>query len=113
MRTVKFHFRAISVTEWGMGFSDSRIGADSITDVAFIYEKRTQYARVVRLVTIGSAREPLQKPAAMIVVYAWRGGLLRRVGGMKQLTLATVGFERYAKTTRRSAFLAEMERVVP
>jgi hypothetical protein len=35
------------------------------------------------------------------------------VGGMKQLTLATVGFERYAKTTRRVAFLAEMERVVP
>jgi transposase, IS5 family len=35
------------------------------------------------------------------------------VGGMKQLTLATVGFARYAKTTRRAAFLAEMERVVP
>ena len=32
---------------------------------------------------------------------------------MKQLTLATVGFERYAKTTRRAVFLAEMERVVP
>ena len=32
---------------------------------------------------------------------------------MKQLTLATVGFERYARTTRRAAFLAEMERVVP
>src|SRR5215472_7207719 len=32
---------------------------------------------------------------------------------MKQLTLATVGFERYAKMTRRAAFLAEMERVVP
>ena len=32
---------------------------------------------------------------------------------MKQLTLATVGFERYTKTTRRAAFLAEMERVVP
>jgi transposase, IS5 family len=32
---------------------------------------------------------------------------------MKQLTLAAVGFERYAKTTRRGAFLAEMERVVP
>jgi IS5 family transposase len=29
------------------------------------------------------------------------------------LTLAAVGFERYAKTTRRAAFLAEMERVVP
>ena len=29
------------------------------------------------------------------------------------MTLATVGFERYAKTTRRAAFLAEMERVVP
>src|ERR1700748_3418049 len=32
---------------------------------------------------------------------------------MKQLTLATAGFERYAKTTRRAAFLAEMEQVVP
>jgi IS5 family transposase len=32
---------------------------------------------------------------------------------MKQLTLATMGFERYAKTTRRAAFIAEMERVVP
>ena len=32
---------------------------------------------------------------------------------MKQLTLATAGFERYAKTTRRGAFLDEMERVVP
>jgi hypothetical protein len=32
---------------------------------------------------------------------------------MKQLTLAAVGFERYAKTTRRTTFLAEMERVVP
>jgi hypothetical protein len=32
---------------------------------------------------------------------------------MKQLTLATVGFERYAKTTRLGAFFAEMERVVP
>lgn len=32
---------------------------------------------------------------------------------MQQLTLATAGFERYAKTTRRSAFLAEMESVVP
>ena len=32
---------------------------------------------------------------------------------MKQLTLAAVGFDRYAKTTRRAAFVAEMERVVP
>jgi transposase, IS5 family len=32
---------------------------------------------------------------------------------MRQATLATAGFERYAKTTRRAAFLAEMERVVP
>jgi hypothetical protein len=31
----------------------------------------------------------------------------------KQLTLATAGFERYAKTTRRATFLAEMEQVVP
>src|SRR5215472_9546819 len=32
---------------------------------------------------------------------------------MKQVTLATVGFERYAKTTRRATFLDEMDRVVP
>ena len=32
---------------------------------------------------------------------------------MKQATLATVGFERYGKTTRRAVFLAEIERVVP
>jgi Transposase domain (DUF772) len=32
---------------------------------------------------------------------------------MKQMTLAPAGFERYAKTTRRAVFLAEMERVVP
>ena len=32
---------------------------------------------------------------------------------MKQMTLATAGFERYAKTTRRTEFLAEMDRVVP
>ena len=29
------------------------------------------------------------------------------------MTLAAVGFERYAKTTRRATFFAEMERVVP
>src|SRR5438046_3015085 len=38
----------------------------------------------------------------------WCGGW-----GMKRLRLAAVGFERYAKTTRRATFLAEMERVVP
>jgi IS5 family transposase len=32
---------------------------------------------------------------------------------MRQITLATAGFERYAKTTRRAAFLAEMDRIVP
>ena len=32
---------------------------------------------------------------------------------MKQLTLATAGFERYGETTRRAVLLAEMERVVP
>ena len=41
----------------------------------------------------------------------WIGG--QGLGAMRQLTLATVGFERYGKTTRRAAFLAEMERVVP
>ena len=40
-------------------------------------------------------------------------GLVRMGWGMKQLTLSTVGFERYAKPTRRAAFLAEMERIVP
>jgi IS5 family transposase len=32
---------------------------------------------------------------------------------MRQATLASVGFERFGKTTRRAAFLAEMEQVVP
>jgi IS5 family transposase len=32
---------------------------------------------------------------------------------MKQMTLATAGFDRYGKPTRRATFLAEMERVVP
>jgi transposase, IS5 family len=32
---------------------------------------------------------------------------------MRQLTLAMTGFERYAKNTRRAAFLAEMDRTVP
>jgi len=29
------------------------------------------------------------------------------------MTLATMGFERYGKMTRRAAFLADMERMVP
>jgi IS5 family transposase len=32
---------------------------------------------------------------------------------LKQTTFSTAGFDRYAKTTKRSAFLAEMEQVVP
>jgi IS5 family transposase len=32
---------------------------------------------------------------------------------MRQITFATAGFERYAKTTRRAVFLAEMDHVVP
>jgi IS5 family transposase len=32
---------------------------------------------------------------------------------MKQMTLSASGFDRYGKTTRRAAFLAEMDRVVP
>jgi IS5 family transposase len=32
---------------------------------------------------------------------------------MRQATLASAGFERYGKTTRRAAFLAEMDQVVP
>ncbi len=32
---------------------------------------------------------------------------------MKQLTFSSTGFERYGKTTRRAAFLSEMERVAP
>src|SRR6516165_10784668 len=35
------------------------------------------------------------------------------VGWMKQATLATAGFERYGKTTRRAVFLGQMEQVVP
>jgi hypothetical protein len=35
-----------------------------------------------------------------------------RVGGMRQRSVATAGFERYGRTTRRAAFLAEIERVV-
>lgn len=31
---------------------------------------------------------------------------------MKQMSLARGGFDRYAKTTRRAAFLAEMDRVI-
>ena len=31
----------------------------------------------------------------------------------KQMTLSGSGFEKYAKTTRRARFLADMERVVP
>ena len=32
---------------------------------------------------------------------------------MRQLTLATAGFDKHSKQTRRAAFLAEMEQVVP
>src|SRR5688500_2424610 len=32
---------------------------------------------------------------------------------MKQISLARGGFDRYSKTTKRAAFLAEMDRVVP
>lgn len=32
---------------------------------------------------------------------------------LKQTTFSTAGFDCYAKTTKRAAFLAEMERVVP
>lgn len=32
---------------------------------------------------------------------------------MKQMTLSAGGFDRYGKTTRRAAFLAEMDRIVP
>ena len=32
---------------------------------------------------------------------------------MKQMTFAALGFGRYTKTTRKAAFLAEMDRVVP
>lgn len=31
----------------------------------------------------------------------------------KQLSLGNTGFEKYAKTTRREKFLAEMERIIP
>ena len=32
---------------------------------------------------------------------------------MKQMTLATTGFEKHARSTRKAAFLAEMERLMP
>jgi transposase, IS5 family len=32
---------------------------------------------------------------------------------MRQTTLASAGFERYSKTTRRAAFLGKMDRIVP
>ncbi len=32
---------------------------------------------------------------------------------MRQTTFATMGFDRYAKTTRKAAFLAEMDKIVP
>ena len=32
---------------------------------------------------------------------------------MRRTTLATAGFDRYSKPTRRAVFLAEMDRVVP
>jgi len=32
---------------------------------------------------------------------------------MQQLTLATIGFDKHSKQTRRAAFLGEMEQVVP
>jgi len=39
---------------------------------------------------------------------------LHRQGvALKQTTFSTAGFDRYAKTTKRAAFLAEMEQVVP
>jgi hypothetical protein len=37
------------------------------------------------------SREPLQKPAAMVVYNVWRGGLVCRGWGMKQLTLGEHG----------------------
>ena len=36
-----------------------------------------------------------------------------RIRTMKQQTLSAGGFDRYSKTTRRAAFLAEMDRAVP
>ena len=36
-----------------------------------------------------------------------------RTDTMKQMTLSAGGFDQYGKTTRRAAFLAEMDRVVP
>lgn len=32
---------------------------------------------------------------------------------MRQLNFASVGFERFGKMTRRAAFLAEMDAVIP
>jgi len=63
-------------------------------------------------VRLDNAREALQKPAVSDRDIMCTGTDGAHGLGMKQLTLATV-FERYAKPTRRAAFLAEMERVVP
>jgi IS5 family transposase len=35
------------------------------------------------------------------------------VGAKKQMTFASLGFGRHTKTTRKAAFLAEIEKVVP
>jgi IS5 family transposase len=35
------------------------------------------------------------------------------IGSMRQATLASVGFERFGKTTRRAVFLTDMDQVVP
>ena len=58
-------------------------------------------------------REPLQKPPRNYHDKVCGGVSVVQGWGMKQLTLATAGFVRYAKTTRQTAFLAEMGSVVP
>src|SRR5689334_23083596 len=59
-----------------------------------------------------SAKEPLHKSAA--VMWYTGGGVDCCPGlGDETADAGGSGFERYAKTTRRAGFLAEVERVVP
>jgi hypothetical protein len=37
----------------------------------------------------------------------------QKARSLKQIRLAATNFERYRKTTRREAFFAEMDRIVP
>jgi IS5 family transposase len=42
----------------------------------------------------------------------YKGPAMAKAAALKQTTFSTAGFDRYAKTTERAAFLVEMEQVV-